>query len=76
MYGADNEADAAEGNDKRVSNAENYDYMGEWSLLKYVSWLMKSLYRIHAFLAAQVNHLSVCVNDFHFQKSDPFFSQI
>jgi len=28
VYGADNEADAAEENDKRVSNAENYDYMG------------------------------------------------
>ena len=29
VYGADNEAEAAEKNDKRVSNAETYDYMGE-----------------------------------------------
>ena len=29
VYGADNEAEAAEENDKRVSNAETYDYMGE-----------------------------------------------
>ena len=28
VYGADNEADAAEENDKRVSDTENYDYMG------------------------------------------------
>jgi len=29
VYGAENEAEAAEENIKRVSNAENYDYMGE-----------------------------------------------
>jgi len=29
VYGADYEAEAGGGNDKRVSNAENYDYMGE-----------------------------------------------
>ena len=29
VYGADYEAEAAGGNDKRVSHAENYDYMGE-----------------------------------------------
>jgi len=29
VYEAENEAEAAEENIKRVSNAENYDYMGE-----------------------------------------------
>ena len=28
LYRADNEEDAAEENNKRVSNIENYDYMG------------------------------------------------